>query len=202
MPLKIRGSVSARFSVRFSVVSAARKSARLEPSGSSPPRSNAASDFCPRTRCRLARFLVLASVSSSVPFGKSKAARPTLPGIFSPGGRQRSRPAIIRCRTRNSSSSSSKTIRLPKREKPPHDFSASRGERWIHGAQQERRREPHPFERLTGDTRGQRLDVNDDVGELRHARHQCSPRWAPNAVTGTEARNTLRQLGRLNHSES
>ena len=43
-----------------------------------------------------ARFFELASVTSSVPFGKSNVARAIFPMGFMPRGRQRRRPAIIR----------------------------------------------------------------------------------------------------------
>src|SRR5437660_6362565 len=80
MPLSSRGSVSARLSVWLSRVSAARKASRSASSTSRPPASCAASAAAPRTTCSDARFLELASVSTSVPEGNSKAASPTLPG--------------------------------------------------------------------------------------------------------------------------
>ena len=83
-----------------------------------PPGSNSASARSPRTRCIEARRFEPASVSSNVPLEKSNAARPTLPGTFVPGSFQRNRPAIIKWMTRNASSSSSQTTRLPSRRMP------------------------------------------------------------------------------------
>ncbi len=115
MPLKRRGSVSARLSVWFSRRSASTNAARVASSGSSPPRANCPSPVSPRTRWSEARFFELASVISSVPVEKSNAASPTLPGTFAPRAPQRKRPAIIKWKTRNRSPSSPSTIRLPMR---------------------------------------------------------------------------------------
>src|SRR5439155_464197 len=59
-----------------------------------------------------------ASVTRSVPVGKSSAARRSLPGMRPRGGRQWRRPAIIRWRTRKSSASRPITRRLPSRRSP------------------------------------------------------------------------------------
>ena len=99
MPEKIVGSVSARLSVWLSVVSAARNSSRLAVSGSRPPGSCSASAPAPRTRWMAARFFVPASVMTSVPVLKSKAATPILPGGRAPAAFQCRRPAIIRWMT-------------------------------------------------------------------------------------------------------
>ena len=112
IPDNKRGSVSERFSVWFSRRSADSNSSRVEASGSIPPRSNSSSA---RARWIEARFFVAASVSTSVPEGKSRAASPTFPGIFAPRSSHLNRPAIIRWITRNSPPSSMKTIRLPRR---------------------------------------------------------------------------------------
>ena len=72
----------------------------------------------PRTRCSDARFFEPASVKSSVPFANSNDASISFgpSPALAPGSRHRSRPAIIRCMTRNSSSSSAMTMRLPTRK--------------------------------------------------------------------------------------
>src|SRR5258705_13249628 len=51
----------------------------------------------------------------SVPCSKSSAKRPIFPGILAPGSFHLNRPAIMRWKTRKSSSSASTTIRLPRR---------------------------------------------------------------------------------------
>src|SRR5437868_2675981 len=122
MPLKRRGSVSARLSVWFSRRSASRNAASGASSTSMPPRSIARTASFPRTRWSEARFLVAASVKRSVPYGKSIAASPSLPGTFAPRSPQRSRPAIIKWKTRKRSPSISKAIRLPMRWMPTTCF--------------------------------------------------------------------------------
>ena len=68
--------MSARFRVWFSRRSARSNAARVAPSGSSPPRSSAASAASPRTRCSAARRFEPASVRMSEPDGKSKRGEP------------------------------------------------------------------------------------------------------------------------------
>jgi len=96
MPLNRCGSVKARFNVWLSRASAARKLARSLSRTSRPPGSCARNATSSRTKWSEARFLELASVTSSVPLSKSNAASPTLPTSLAPRGRHRSRPAIIR----------------------------------------------------------------------------------------------------------
>src|SRR6267143_35341 len=115
IPLNSRGSVSERLSVWFSRSSASRKAASGASSTSIPPRSIARTASAPRTKCKDARFFVAASVRTSVPYGKSMAASPTLPGTLAPRSSHLRRPAIMRCRTRNRSPSSSSAMRLPMR---------------------------------------------------------------------------------------
>ena len=112
---RIRGSVSARFSVRFSAVSAPRNSSRLQASGSMPPGSTARSADSPRSTCSEARRFVPASVSTSEPSSKSKAASELRPASFAGGARQCSRPPTMRCTTSQSSCSSPIATRLPTR---------------------------------------------------------------------------------------
>jgi hypothetical protein len=54
---------------------------------------------------------------------------------------------------------------------PAHGLAAGGRERRIDRAKQERCREPDALERLARDARCQGLDVDDDVGQFRHARN-------------------------------
>ena len=96
MPLTIRGSVNARFSVRFSAARAVRNAFKSLAITSMPPGSAADKASSPPSTCKDARRLVPASVSTSEPLGKSNAARVMRPASFEPGDRQCSRPAIIK----------------------------------------------------------------------------------------------------------
>ena len=118
IPENRRGSVRARLTVWLSRVSASRKRARFVSRTSRPPRSNAARPAGPATRSSEARFLVLTSERTSEPSAKSRAQSAPLPPTFAPGRRQCNRPATIRWRSRNTSPSSSKTIRFPIRRSP------------------------------------------------------------------------------------
>lgn len=86
--------------------------------GSMPPRENSASAAAPRTTWMDARFLVPASVRTSVPPGKSNSAsisRRFGLGFFTA---HCSRPATMRWITRKRSSSKANTSRLPMRLSP------------------------------------------------------------------------------------
>ena len=115
MPLSTRGSVSARLSVWFSAVSAARNESGSADKTSMPPGSSANNAASPSSTCKEARRLLPASVSTSEPLGKSKAARLCRPASLAPAGRQCSLPAIIKCSTSHRSPSIPKAIRLPTR---------------------------------------------------------------------------------------
>src|SRR6267378_8419846 len=125
MPLKSWGSVSARLSVCRSAFNLAAKSSSRASRTSSPPGSIAASAASPSTRWIEARRLVPASVSSSVAVSNSNTASDMRPGGFAPLASQRSRPAIMRCSTRNSPPSSSKTMRFPIRRRPKTLFPSA-----------------------------------------------------------------------------
>ncbi len=118
MPLKSRGSVSARLRVWFSERSRAENASAVAARTSMPPRSRGRSAASPCTKWIAARRVVPASVSARVPFGKSKVARGIRPGPFAPRASQRSRPAIMRWMARKSPSPRSKTMRLPSRRSP------------------------------------------------------------------------------------
>jgi len=113
IPSTIRGSVSARFNVWFSPVSAARNESRSAANTSIPPASNAARPASPPTTCNDARCLLPASVSTSEPRGKSNAARFCLPPSFASRFFQCSRPAIIKCSTSQRSPPSPNAMRFP-----------------------------------------------------------------------------------------
>src|SRR5712664_2975461 len=113
IPLTRRGSVRARFRVRFSNISAARNDVKSLVKMSIPPGSTERKPSSPVRTCNDARRLVPASVSTSDPLGKSKAARFCRPDSFAPGSRQCNRPAIIRCSTSQRSPSTPMAIRFP-----------------------------------------------------------------------------------------
>jgi len=113
MPLTMRGSVRALLSVRFSTVSASRNELRSLVKTSIPPGSTACKASSPARTDNDARCFVPASVSTREPVGKSKAARLLRPASFAWGGRQCSRPAIIKCRTNQRSPSTPIAISLP-----------------------------------------------------------------------------------------
>src|SRR5438477_7053452 len=115
MPSNMCGSVSARFRVCDSDCRRSRNVGRSASSTFSPAGSCDATPASPATTCNDARFLELASVSNSVPVGKSNDASPTLAGGLVLAGRHLNRPAIIRWKTRKSLSSISHTMRFPMR---------------------------------------------------------------------------------------
>src|SRR4029079_1173017 len=115
MPLKRCGSVSERFSVWLPLRSAAANCAGDIAKISAPPGSIAPTACAPLTRCIDACLRDPASVKSSVASEKSNAASPTFAGIAAPFSFHLSRPAIIRCTTRNRSASRAQTRRLPTR---------------------------------------------------------------------------------------
>ena len=115
MPLKSRGSVSARFNVWFSSVNRAANVPRSAAGTSSPPGSMAASAASPWTRCSDARRFVPASVNASIPDGNASLARVIRFGGAPPASNHRSRPAIMRWNTRNRSPSRTRMMRLPMR---------------------------------------------------------------------------------------
>ena len=108
MPLKRCGSVSARFSVWFS---RAQRRCELRPASTlealrAPPGSSAASAASPRTTCseRLLARSGLGEQQRTV--GEIERREADLRRNRRARSRQRRRPAIIRCMTRNRSSSS------------------------------------------------------------------------------------------------
>ena len=83
-----------------------------------PARINRAQPLLAPTTCNDARRFVPASVSTSDPFGKSKAAKLCLPASRAPAARQCNRPAIIKCNTSHKSPSTPIAIRFPIRPTP------------------------------------------------------------------------------------
>ena len=105
------------------------------------------------TTCSEARRLVPASVRVRDALGEVERGEVLRPASFAPGGRQCSRPAIIRCSTSQRSPSSPMAMRLPMRRisrtvRP--SASASGGS---DGAKQEGACEAYAFERLADDAR-------------------------------------------------
>ena len=84
IPEKSVGSVSARFSVWFSLSRRAENASSVASSGSRPPGSSAASASSPATSLIHARFFGLASVRRSVPESKSSERRPIFFGMGAP----------------------------------------------------------------------------------------------------------------------
>src|SRR3989475_3138285 len=115
MPSNTWGPVSARFKVCAWDCRRSRTGGRWASSSFSRPGSCAARPASPGTTCNDARFLELASVSNSVPVGKSNDASPILAGGLVPAARHLNRPAIIKWKTRKSLPSSSHTMRFPMR---------------------------------------------------------------------------------------
>jgi len=125
MPLNRCGSVSARLSVCRSAFNLAANSSGPASRTSSPPGSMAASAASPSTRWIEARRLVPASVSQQRCVVELEHGDDMRPGAFAPPASQRSRPAIMRCSTRNSPPSSSKTMRFPIRRRPKTLFPSA-----------------------------------------------------------------------------
>ena len=132
----------------------------------------------PRTTWSDARCFDPASVNVSVPCSKSNAARSTVRGTAAPGGLQWSRPAIIRWRTRNRSPSRARTIRLPSRSHAGDDGVGDGRERRLDAAHEERRGDLHAVESAPDDARGERVEVERDIGKLRHGDRGMIPRHA------------------------
>src|SRR6516165_2893787 len=117
MPLKSRGSVSARLSVWFSLRNRAANCARLDVRTSRPPGSCCCSCSSPCTRCSEARRLVPASVRVSVPLPNCRRASTARFGGAVPRSYQCRRPAIMRWNTSHNPPSSPIASRLPSRRR-------------------------------------------------------------------------------------
>ena len=168
MPLNRRGSVSARLSVWFSrdERSAERREVdreRLEPARVvRRERVLAPHDVQRRPLLRAG----LGQHERAV--REVERGQRMRPASLAPGSFQCSRPAIIRCRTRHRSSSRPSAMRLPRRRRPADVPAVRCGERRVDRAQQERAGQPHALERPIQDAPLQRLEVDRDVGQLRH----------------------------------
>ncbi len=169
MPLTRRGSVSARFSVRFS-----RRERLAELRG----RLRSGFDTAPIVLSQAllsahdeqARSFLRTGLREHArePCRKSSAKRSIFRFNGAPRSFQCRRPAIIRCSTSRRSSSSSNTIRLPSREKPRTCLPSIAAS----GGSNERRRKTL-FKRAFSMTSPRRrslrpFDIDGDVGELRH----------------------------------
>ena len=145
-----------------------------------PPGSSAASAASPRTSCIEARFFELASVKNSVPCANSNDARiifGPMPGFF-PGSRQRRRPAIIRWMTRNRSSAKREHDALADAAHVADGLAVERFDRRIDGPENEGAEEAESLEAPADDVAGQRLDVDDDVGQFRQSLSAATRRSA------------------------
>ena len=142
MPLKRCGSVSARLSVWFSRVSAARKCLEASSrSGRCRPDRAPRSAASPRTSVSDARLRVPASVKIERAGRETRRSRARPAASSSrPAPRQCRRPAIMRWITAKSSSPRSSTMRLPMRRTPSTVRPDDRIERRIEAAQHERAR--------------------------------------------------------------
>ena len=160
MPEKSRGSVSARLTVWFSRVSASRKRGEIRvraprsrrgraPRAPPRPRRGGArrASSCRPRRARARRR-----------GSRTRRARPR-PPTRAPRFLQCSRPATIRCSTRNRSPSSAKTIRLPSRRSATTRRPSASRERRRDRAQQERARRAAPTRALTDDARLERGEI-------------------------------------------
>ena len=195
MPLKDRGSVSARLSVWFSRSSSVsncsndrredfqsagvefRQSGRAfqEPETGSP----LAAGFGQRAACRAS---------------KSKAARFCLPASLAPGFFQCSRPAIIRCSTSHRSPSSPMAIRLPMRLSSRTRFPSADAQRRLERPQQEWTVDANRSQHLADDPPLERLDVDGDVGQLGHRGSAVITDARPSADHRRDSRQPRRVL--------
>ena len=168
MPEKIRGSVSARFIVRFSRVRVSAKLSLSMSSGSAPPRSWISRASSPLWTYNEARFLVLCSVSISVPLSKSNPAWPD------PLGDRH--PLLLPVETpRDHEMEHHEQVIL----EFPDDALAHPAEpgdllalhvmnRRVVGPEQRDRRHPGLFENAPANEPFHRFDVDHDVGKLGH----------------------------------
>src|SRR5580700_5672494 len=167
MPLNRRGSVSARLSVWFSAVSAARKDARSLEKTSMPPASKERNASSPSTTCNDARRLEPASVSTREPLGKSNAARVWRPASLASGARQCKRPAIIQVKDQPEVVLYADCYALAYSSQFA-DFAAFGVFKWgLRGSQEEGALQPDALEGLTYYARFQRGDVGGDVWQFR-----------------------------------
>ena len=121
-------------------------------------------------RASEARFFDDASVRISVPVGKSKAARPTLPGILAPrAGLPLEPPGDHQVQDEEQVVLEHEDDALAQPLERDDPLAVDGGERRLDRAQQERARQPHLVERLADHAVGDALDVDGDVGQLGHA---------------------------------
>ena len=168
MPLTMRGSVSARLSVRFSHVSAARKASRSLAKTSMPPGSS-------RGRRLFAANDVQRGAAFGAGFGQHQRAvgeiergevvaaaefRPAAAPVQPAGDHEMQHQPQIAIEADGDALADSAQF--------AHDATFDRGERRIGGAQQEDVRYANALERLADDARFERAEVSGNVGKLRH----------------------------------
>ena len=169
MPLNRRGSVRARLSVWFSRCRAARNWSlvgveHFQAAGVVLRQLRFAADQVQRRPpfgARLGEDQRARSESRTRP-GRS------CPAAWRPVGFQCNRPAIIRCRIRNRSGSSAKTMRLPSRRRLDDRAAICFRQRRLDAAQQKRIGQADTFELLPLHARPQPFEIDDDIGKFRH----------------------------------
>ena len=130
----------------------------------------------PRTTCSEARFFVPASVRSSVPVGKSKAARPTLPGYPGAAPRlpaQASGDHQVQHQEELALEADHDALAQPPEARDPPADEAREGR--LDGAQQERAGQPDRLQRLAQDA-GREAAGRPRCPEARASSRQSAPR--------------------------
>ena len=168
MPLKMCGSVSARFSVWFSAISRAANAARSASSTSSPPGSCSPSAASPAPGGWRPAASSPASVSSSVPLGEVEGEQPDLAGNRRAPLAPPQPAGDHQVDDEEQVPSNAKTSRLPSRRMLPHRAARDGGDRRVVGADDERIADPHRLDRLAGDACRQCAPVQLDVGQFGH----------------------------------
>ena len=167
MPLKRRGSVSARLTVWFSATRRAANASRVAAITSMPPASSAASAARPATTCSEARRCLPASVRASVPTSNSKKASALRRRLLA--RREPAQPAG------DHQVDDDEELALEGQDDAlaePLDADRRAGprprRRRRHRAQQERMADADALEAMADDLGRQPLDVDADVGQLGH----------------------------------
>ena len=150
MPLRMCGSVSARFSVWFSARSRAANAVdvgveHLEPAHVERGERRRSAHDVKRCAALRARFGQRERAVREI-----EHASVMRPGGFCSLASQRKRPATIRWITRKRSSSNAMTMRLPSRRTSTTRCFSTADERRVDRAQHERIDDPHAHQRLAG----------------------------------------------------
>ena len=138
-----------------------------------PPGSTERNPSSPLRTCNEARRLEPLSLRIRVPAEKSKAARFWRPASLASGGRQCSRPAIIKCSTSHKSLSTPIAMRLPITPQFAHDSALNSRKRRLCGSKQKGACQSHRFERMPQRSAVRSAKVGGDIWQLRHPRSAC-----------------------------